>query len=79
MINVLGNCKRQLSQFYTDSAGNTLPALLYRGRISKHYGFAGKRDYREKYDLGKGVIMLTGHFGNWELGGAHLNRNLVFR
>ncbi len=31
---------------------------------------------QEKYDLGKGVIMLTGHFGNWELGGAHLNRKL---
>jgi KDO2-lipid IV(A) lauroyltransferase len=31
---------------------------------------------REKYSLGKGVIFLTGHFGNWEVGAASVASQL---
>jgi KDO2-lipid IV(A) lauroyltransferase len=36
-------------------------------RISKHFKIDGYHHIKQAYEKGKGVLVLTAHFGNWEL------------
>jgi KDO2-lipid IV(A) lauroyltransferase len=36
-------------------------------RISKHFKIGGYHHIKQAYEKGKGVLVLTAHFGNWEL------------
>lgn len=38
------------------------------GKVRKHVGFAGLTHYRAAEAKGRGVLLLTAHLGNWELG-----------
>ncbi len=40
---------------------------LKENRFSKHFRIEGIHHIRDAYEKGKGVLMLTAHFGNWEL------------
>ena len=55
--------------------------------IKIHYGFGdsifrtvelrGEENFRKAHDKGKGVILITGHCGNWELMAVYLSLNLT--
>jgi Kdo2-lipid IVA lauroyltransferase/acyltransferase len=55
--------------------------------IKIHYGFGdsifrtvelrGVENFRKAHDKGKGVILITGHCGNWELMAVYLSLNLT--
>ncbi len=51
-----------------------LPKILDAG-INTLVKSKGAERLRQAYDRGKGVIVLTGHFGNWELFGAWVAQN----
>jgi Kdo2-lipid IVA lauroyltransferase/acyltransferase len=40
---------------------------LDKNRLSKNFKIDGLENIRNAYDKGKGVLVLTAHFGNWEL------------
>lgn len=40
---------------------------LDKNRLSKYFKIDGLENIRNAYDKGKGVLVLTAHFGNWEL------------
>ncbi|MBU0988095.1 MAG: lauroyl acyltransferase, partial [Proteobacteria bacterium] len=45
-------------------------------RLTRHFRIEGRSNIKNAYDKGKGVLVLTAHFGNWELTsvvGAMLN------
>ncbi len=39
-----------------------------RAKLQKHVEFKGLKHFQQASDLGHGVILLTAHLGNWELG-----------
>ena len=49
-------------------------------KIKERYSEAGFDFIKEKYNENKGLILLTAHFGNWEMGalaaGIHLNESI---
>lgn len=52
---------------------------LYHGRGDAFFnsiGVQGQEHYQEALEKGKGVVMLTGHCGNWELGALAYGRVL---
>lgn len=53
---------------------------LYCGRgerLIDSVSFTGIEHYQQAQDLGKGVILISGHCGNWELMGATVCRHLA--
>jgi KDO2-lipid IV(A) lauroyltransferase len=53
---------------------------LYFGRgerLIERVGISGIDNYRQAHDLGKGVILISGHCGNWELMGMTVCRHLA--
>jgi Kdo2-lipid IVA lauroyltransferase/acyltransferase len=49
-----------------------LPKLCRQGAISRLVRLEGKENLRAALAKGRGVIMITAHFGNWEYTGAKL-------
>jgi KDO2-lipid IV(A) lauroyltransferase len=47
--------------------------LLTKDNIKKKVTFPGEEDFRKLFSGGKGIILATAHFGNWELLGAALS------
>lgn len=49
-----------------------LPRLGRQGILDLFEGAEGFELIQEAYAAGKGIILITGHFGNWELAGAYV-------
>ncbi len=53
---------------------------MEKEKIKERYSEAGFDFIKEKYNENKGLILLTAHFGNWEMGalaaGIHLNESI---
>jgi KDO2-lipid IV(A) lauroyltransferase len=47
------------------------PALKRKG-LSRFIGMDGRENFQKIKDGGKGAVMVTGHFGSWELMGAYI-------
>jgi KDO2-lipid IV(A) lauroyltransferase len=47
---------------------------LSRKDLSKFLSVEGEDNFRSIKDSGKGAVLVTGHFGSWELMGAYLSR-----
>lgn len=43
--------------------------LMTRGRLARTIELRGTENLRKAFDMGKGVVFVTGHIGNWELMG----------
>lgn len=69
---VLHEHYRELGRTAADYA--RLPALVRGPRERVFTSFDGEEHLREALALGRGVILLTGHFGHFELMGAALTR-----
>lgn len=52
-----------------------LPVLVKNGMIDKIVSVENFHYFTDAVDRGKGVILMTGHYGNWELLGTWLVRN----
>jgi len=52
-----------------------LPIYIKQGILNQLVTAEGFHHIKNALSKGKGVIVLTGHFGNWELGGAWLAQN----
>ncbi|MCE2416253.1 lysophospholipid acyltransferase family protein [Candidatus Poribacteria bacterium] len=50
---------------------------LNRKQIQRHVTFAGTEHVQQALALGKGAIILTGHFGNWELLAASISATIA--
>lgn len=49
-----------------------LPGLGKQGILDLFEGSEGFEDILAARDAGRGIILITGHFGNWELAGAYV-------
>jgi KDO2-lipid IV(A) lauroyltransferase len=49
-----------------------LPKLGTEGILDMFEGEEGFQAIQDAYAAGKGIILITGHFGNWELAGAYV-------
>ena len=49
-----------------------LPELGRQGILDLFEGSEGFEGIEEAHKAGKGIILITGHFGNWELAGAYV-------
>jgi KDO2-lipid IV(A) lauroyltransferase len=49
-----------------------LPRLGKQGILDLFEGAEGFEAIEQAYAAGKGIILITGHFGNWELAGAYV-------
>jgi len=47
------------------------------GRILRSVEMEGTEHYRKAASLGRGVILVTGHYGNWELAGLSISHRLA--
>lgn len=47
---------------------------LSKKDLSKYLSVEGEGNFRAIKDSGKGAVLVTGHFGSWELMGAYLSR-----
>ena len=74
-----GASEREISRLTRKIFRNFTRYLVDYGRFRwiPHEGFAavipvleGAENLREAFDAGRGVILVTGHIGNWELGGV---------
>ncbi|MCJ7773441.1 MAG: lysophospholipid acyltransferase family protein [Desulfobacterales bacterium] len=54
-----------------------LPIYIKKGVLNRLVTAEGFHHIETALSKGKGVIVLTGHFGNWELGGAWLAQNEI--
>ncbi len=45
-------------------------AALNASRVDRHFDFQCTENYEHAKNMGKGVFLLTGHLGNWELAAA---------
>jgi KDO2-lipid IV(A) lauroyltransferase len=59
----------RFSRYWIDFFSNV---QLTKGQIDQIFRFEGLSYLDEALDKGEGVILLTGHLGNWELGGLAL-------
>ncbi|MFI5369925.1 MAG: lysophospholipid acyltransferase family protein [Candidatus Eisenbacteria bacterium] len=65
---VLGDCYRELGRVSVE-----YPRLPELARRRDAFRVSGEEHLHEAAGLGRGVVMLTGHYGNFELGGAWLS------
>lgn len=74
----LGEAQRDAiaAGFFRHLGTNLMEFLLLgrldRGRIADWVDLEGLEHYRAAADAGRGVLLVTGHFGNWELLAARL-------
>ncbi len=52
----------------------SFPKYISKGLVKKYVEFVGRENLAAAYSRGKGTIIITAHFGNWELLGASIVR-----
>ena len=72
--NEIKNIETEFYRFFCDLILETVKTLTIRpNALKEHVAFADPKVFEDYFRQGRSVIIVMGHFGNWELGGARFS------
>ncbi len=73
-VNEIKKIETEFYRYFCDLILETAKTLTIRPHaLKRHVAFADTTVFKDLYRQGRSVIIVMGHFGNWELGGARFS------